>query len=229
MTDGFKCLAIETATQNCSIAACNGRQVSLRESAIAGEQSRYLFDWVAEVLEEQSLSLGALDCLALGVGPGGFTGLRVGAAAAQGLALGSGRRVCRVSTLAALAMGAARASGNPLVAACLDARMGEAYLGRYRILGDGLVDAEMADRLIDPGTFVFSDSAAFHAAGPGWAEFPQLHERQGERIISADTARLPSAIDTLLLAETVFQRGEAVAPAEALPNYVRETVTQTGR
>lgn len=225
MSAEFKCLAIETATQNCSVAVCRGTRVSLRETANSGAQSRGLFGLIAAVLEEGALSLADLDCIGLGVGPGGFTGLRVGAAAAQALAFGAGLPVCRVSTLATLALGTARASGAGLVAACLDARIGEAYIGRYRIDAAGSVEADVADRLIDPQLFNFAGHAEFFAAGPGWKAFPQLADRHAALLIGSDYLRLPSAVDMLSLAEQILRAGQAVAPNEALPNYVRNAVT----
>ena len=96
---GFKCLAIETSQPGCSVAATNGGRIGIREYGAPGEQSRRVFASVREVLDEMDLALAELDCIAFGCGPGGFTGLRIGAAVAQSLAYGAGVPVCRYSRL----------------------------------------------------------------------------------------------------------------------------------
>lgn len=225
MTAEFKCLAIETATQNFSVAVCRGEQVSVSEEINTGAQSRRLFDAIAEVLGSQKLSLTDLHCIALGIGPGAFTGLRVGAAAAQSLAFGANVRICCLSSLATLATGAARDSGASLVAACLDARMDEAYVGQYRINPAGMATPELADCLVNPDQFSIPGDDKFFAAGPGWDAFPALAQRHVDRQSGADWQRLPSAADMMVGAEQLLTAGRAVAPADALPNYVRNKVT----
>ena len=225
MTEAFRCLAIETATQNCSVAVCDGSLRSLRETSQPGVQSRGLFRFIAEALNEADLSLGDLDCIALGVGPGGFTGLRVGAAAAQSLAFGADLPVCRISTLATLAAGVARDHQVEFVAPCLDARMGEAYLGLYRVASDGLLTATRPDSLVDPETFEIEADTLFFAAGPGWTAFPELARRHSNSLSGKDYTRLPSAADMFALARFALRGGESVTAAQAQPNYVRDKVT----
>lgn len=225
MSSAFTCLAIETATAVTSVAVCNGEQLSIRQDGTARAQSRRIYELVRDALAESALTLGELDCVAFGCGPGSFTSLRVGAAAAQALAFGSSLPVCRVSSLEILAQGAARAHGAKAVAACLDARMGEAYFGLYVADEAGVLEAEISDRLVDPAGFVLDARDTVFAAGPGWAAYPDLYQRNKSGLSGADPGRLPLAEDLLRLARRRFESGETIAPEAALPNYVRDQVT----
>lgn len=224
--EDFRCLAIETSAAVSSIAACAGTRIARAEYGSPGEQSRQVYACVRDVLRDVSLQLHDLDCIAFGAGPGGFTGLRIGAAVAQSLAFGNELRVCRVSSLAALAAGAMRRYGAPVVAACVDARMGEAYLGVYRLEGGGLV-AELPDRLVDPADFILSSDtgASLFAAGGGWSAYPQLLAANASTVAASDTDALPDASELLMLAAAEFAAGRTIAPHEAVPNYVRNDVT----
>lgn len=221
--DDFKCLAIETSSPVSSIAACAGGRVAGGEYGSPGEQSRQVYACVRDVLREVNLQLGDLDCVAFGCGPGGFTGLRVGAAVTQGLAFGAGLRVCRVSSLAVLAAAAMQRHAVTTVAACVDARMGEAYIGVYRAAEPGLV-AVTEDFLVAPGEFQLPDGRLF-AAGGGWAAFPQLVDANGSRLTGVDADLIPSADTLLVLAAHEFRAGNTVAAYDAVPNYVRDKVT----
>ncbi len=223
--DGFRCLAIETSQPACSIAATVGGRRATREYAAPGEQSRRVYECIREVLDELGQTLAELDCIAFGCGPGGFTGLRVGAAVSQSLAYGAGLPVCRISSLAVLAAGAMHESGADVVAACLDARMGEAYIGIYANDADTGLQMLLADQLVEPATFTFPDGIVALAAGNGWAVFPEMLERNAGAIIDTDMARLPSAATLLELAAIEFRAGRVVSPEEALPNYIRDKVT----
>ena len=84
-----------------------------------------------ELLRDAGLSVRDLDAIAFGRGPGGFTGLRIAAGIAQGLAAGSERPVLPVSNLAAVAALAARVSKQAQVLVCMDARMGQVYWAAF--------------------------------------------------------------------------------------------------
>ena len=221
---GFRCLAIETSSPVSSIAACAGGRVASAEYGSPGTQSRHVYDCVRDALREARVTLAELDCVAFGCGPGGFTGLRVGAAVAQALAFGAGLPVCRISSLAVLAAAAIDRHGVDCVAACVDARMDEAYVGVYRA-ADGGVTTVVADRLAAPGAGALLGDEAFFAAGPGWAAYPQLAADSAAPTTGSDHELLPRAETLLRLAAGDYARGHTVVPHEAVPNYVRNNVT----
>ena len=103
---GFRCLALETGVRPPSVAACNGDRHFETHLPEGTRIAAALYEAIDTVMDEVDLSLEDLDCVAFGRGPGAFTGLRVAAAAAQGLATGLGIRLCAVSSLAALAQDA---------------------------------------------------------------------------------------------------------------------------
>ena len=105
--NSFRCLAIDTSTEQPSVAACQGEKIATRQFGGARETEQ-IFTHVRHVLTETDQELGDLDCIAIGCGPGSFTGLRVGVAAAQSLAFGADLPVCRLSSLAIIAFGAGR-------------------------------------------------------------------------------------------------------------------------
>lgn len=105
-------LAIDTSTAACSAALFDGagRCVAQRDELIGRGHSERLVPMIEELLEGR-----IADRILVGVGPGSFTGIRVGIAAAQGLAIGWDTRLAGMSSLALLAAGAA--SPNPIAAA----------------------------------------------------------------------------------------------------------------
>lgn len=226
LPSSFRCLAIETSSAVSSIAACADGAIARAEYGSPGEQSRQVYTCVRDVLRDAGLALSDLDCIAFGAGPGGFTGLRVGAAVAQSLAFGNELRVCRVSSLAVLAAGALRENGASSVAACVDARMGEAYLGVYRLSAAGIAAAS-PDRLVAPAEFRLPEDAGgpWFAVGGGWSAYPELADANADRVSGFDTHAVPDAAALLVLAATEFAAGRTVSPYEAVPNYVRDDVT----
>ncbi|MCW3016542.1 MAG: peptidase glycoprotease [Solirubrobacterales bacterium] len=91
--------------------------------------AQQLLSLAAAVLHEASLTWTAIDRIAVGVGPGTFTGLRIGVASARALAQASGTQLAGVSTLQALANGAV--GDDAPVLACIDARRGEVFVGAW--------------------------------------------------------------------------------------------------
>lgn len=221
----FSCLAIESANGAGSIAACTGPQKTQLDFAGESMQSRDIYAGVLAILEELELELSDLNCIALGCGPGAFTGLRVSAAVCQALAYGAGIPVVRVSSLAALAAGARRRHGVDCIAPCFDARMGEAYLAVYSVNQDGQWVPSLNDSLIDPSQFRLPPDLPVFAAGTGWSACPDLLEHHAAQIAGSDVSLEPSAVDILALAAGQYRDGLTVTAAEALPNYIRDQVT----
>ena len=146
MTSGIKLLALETATEHCSVAiwqrdGAGQMQCIARRQHAPRQQTELILPMVDELLAESGLALTQLTALAYSCGPGAFTGVRIAAAVAQGLAFGAGLPVVPVSSLQTLAQAAYRQYGARAVLAAFDARMQEIYAGAYVLGADGLMQA----------------------------------------------------------------------------------------
>jgi tRNA threonylcarbamoyladenosine biosynthesis protein TsaB len=153
-----------------------------------------------------------LERIGAGVGPGSFTGLRIGIATARALGQAHGLALAPVSSLAALAQGAREALGRP-VTAVLDARRGEVYALAFDAGGRPLGEAEA----LAPEALATRLAGAL-AVGDGSLRFREQLEAAGAEIPAGDSQlhRL-SAVHVCRLAAEV----EPVAPEGLLPHYVR--------
>ena len=166
------------------------------------------------LLGEAGLGVGDLDVIAFGRGPGGFTGLRIAAGVAQGLAAGAGLPVVPVSNLAAIAAASARETGAVRILACLDARMGEVYWAAYE--WDGVSPQALTEeRLSKPQGVLPPEPGTWQGAGSGFAAYPEIAERLGQRLAGVDGGRLPHAADIARLAALDFAGAGAVSPPHA--------------
>ena len=126
----MRVLALDAATEACSVALEVDGQMIERTHLAGKAHSETILNMVSELLAEAGLQLRALDGIAASIGPGAFTGVRISVAVAQGLAFGAGVPVVALSTLEALALQALELP-LPRALSCLDARMGEVYWGCF--------------------------------------------------------------------------------------------------
>ncbi|MEO5963750.1 MAG: tRNA (adenosine(37)-N6)-threonylcarbamoyltransferase complex dimerization subunit type 1 TsaB [Thermomonas sp.] len=219
----MKLLAIETATEACSIAVLVDGAVIERFEIAPRRHTELALPWAEALLAEAGIAKSQLDAIAVGRGPGAFTGVRLAIALAQGIALALDRPLLPVSTLAALAM---RSSGDRILAA-IDARMGEIYVASFQRVGDGLV-ATSDEVVIAPQDFVAPDGSDWHGLGTGFgATESALVARLQGRLATVDAMALPHAADVARLGALAFARGEAIAPERIEPAYLRNNVALT--
>ncbi|MDJ0946222.1 MAG: tRNA (adenosine(37)-N6)-threonylcarbamoyltransferase complex dimerization subunit type 1 TsaB [Kiloniellales bacterium] len=130
MTRAIRLLAFDSAGSACSAAIWDtGRVAAARFEAMARGQSERLMPMIEEVMAEAGLDYAGLDALAVTLGPGGFTGVRIGLAAARGLALATGRPLLGLTSFEAVAAAVDEARRGDLpLAVCLDAKRAEVYL-----------------------------------------------------------------------------------------------------
>ena len=146
-------LALDSATEACSVALRLRGELRHRLELAPRRHSQLIFTQLAEVLPAAPLRDAGLDCIAYNHGPGSFTGLRIAASAAQGLAFAAGAPVAGISTLACIAQGAWRQGRLPSgcrALVLLDARIDEIYWGLYG-LRDGLAQPLREDAVCRPG------------------------------------------------------------------------------
>lgn len=223
----MKILAIETATEACSVALWIDGDVRERHEVAPRMHAERVLGDSRSLLAEAGLGLRDLDGIAMGRGPGSFTGVRIAASMVQGLALGAGLPVAPISTLAALAAGAMRVHSVERVIAALDARMGEVYVARFTNNESAMPEAASREIVVPPGEAPVPDSDVWFGAGPGFrAQDSALRDRFSSVLSGADPDLLPRARDVAALGAGILDRGEGVPAEQALPVYVREKVAR---
>ena len=151
-------VALETSSRPPSLALGVGDTV---RAAALGESRRHASDLLptlSALLKEQGVAPGDVDLVSVGVGPGSYTGLRVGIATALGLARGAGAAVVSVPSVAAMAYGALEVGQEGMV--LLDARARELYVARYRREEHGVLE------LVAPSVTTSVDTTLRIPSGP---------------------------------------------------------------
>jgi len=222
-------LAIDTATEACSVALIHGEEIIARSEIAPRRHTELVLPMADALLAEAGIGRHALDAIAVGRGPGAFTGVRLGISLAQGMALGLDVPVIPVSSLAALALEAPDdGDADAAILAVIDARMGEIYAASYRRDGSGALQALDEERIGTADSLVLPDAPAWHVVGTGWGTYADtLGARLTGTLRSADGARYPQAVHVAALARQAFDAGLAGAPEQALPVYLRDKVALT--
>jgi tRNA threonylcarbamoyladenosine biosynthesis protein TsaB len=133
-------LAIDTSSAWCSVAlSLNDEAPLVRHQKVSAGASQLLLPWVEELFRETSCELSSLDAIAVGIGPGAFTGVRLGVAVVQGLATAAKLPVLPVASLDAIASQLAIkpafiSTNTQSFVVAVDARMGEVYWAKYQIV-----------------------------------------------------------------------------------------------
>ena len=221
----MKILAFETSTEACSVALHVDGNVQERFELAPRRHAELALPWAEQLLAEAGISRRQLDAIAVGRGPGAFTGVRLAIGIAQGIAP-LDLPVLAISTLQVLALRAPAEATHVL--ACIDARMGEVYAGLFERQGEAMLMLG-SEVVCAPEAVLLPQSAPQWAGvGTGLAagEMP-LQQRFAGRLSSVDAAALPHAADLLALALPAALRGEGVAPERVEPAYLRDNVALT--
>lgn len=219
-------LAVETSSEACSVALMLGQETIAREFHEPRRHAELLLPAVREVLAESGLALADLDAIAFGRGPGSFTSLRIGIGVVQGLAWGADIGVVPVSSLAALARGAARrhgCKGGARVVTAMDARMGEVFHAKFEVSDGGDVKVIGGEHVAPPAALTVSPAGDWIAAGNGFQRFPEL-ERLGHSMVAVYTQLWPSAREVADLAGYWLTTNQALPAHQAQPVYIRDHV-----
>ncbi|MFN2328757.1 MAG: tRNA (adenosine(37)-N6)-threonylcarbamoyltransferase complex dimerization subunit type 1 TsaB [Chromatocurvus sp.] len=225
---GERLLGIETATDACSVALCLEGETDQRHERNPRQHSRRLFPMLIDLLANRSPASLRLDAIAYGCGPGSFTGLRIAASAAQGLAFSLNLPVVPVSTLACQAATARRehdVPANAVILSTLDANIGQVYWALYQATHETLVEL-MPPAVCTPEALPLAailaqkpENAPFVTVGSGVALIvgvPGLPANERYDDV------LPQARDLLSLARVALLAGATEAAADVSPMYVQD-------
>ena len=219
----MKLLAIDSATEACSAALFLDGEIHEHFEVIGRGHAGRLLPMVDELLTQARLTIADLDAIAFGRGPGGFTGLRIAAGIAQGLAAGSRRVVLPVSNLAAVAAAAMRRAGIDRVLVCMDARMGQVYWAAFDCSGP-LPIALTEECLSFPAEVAPPGDALWFGAGHGFGNYPELQARLAPRLRGVDPSILPRAGEIARIAAVDLAEDRGLDARRALPVYLRDDV-----
>lgn len=220
-------LSLDTSTPCSSVALTagtrrNGEVVATLSLTGKVTHSRRLLSAVDWIMQESGVHWLDISGIGVSLGPGSFTGLRIGMATAKGLAAAAGTVLLGVSTLDSLA---AKCVTDRLICSVLDARKKELYAAFYRCNNEGLVErvsepvvltpAELATAINEPvllvgdGARVYGDVLRTLLREKGMIAPAMLHE--------------PSAASLGMLAGELLEKGHFLDLAEGVPIYVRSS------
>lgn len=227
-------LCIETGTDICSVGvARDGELISLRESAEGRDHARQVGVFVDELLREMDLQADELDAVAVGKGPGSYTGLRIGVSFAKGLCYGVGKPLIAIGSLDALTEVAREDYEAGIIdvdrweeahlCPMVDARRMEVYTQLFDC--NGCAESAVTAEVVDAESFaaVRADGRPFVLFGNGAAKCAEV--LTGTTLVEV----APSARGLARLAEAAYERGEFEDIAYFEPFYLKDFVVTTSK
>ena len=219
-------LALETATDACSVALLYGGETLERYEIAPRRHTDLILQMVNSLLAEAGLDCSRLDAIAFGAGPGSFTGVRIATSVAQGLALAHDLPVVPVSCLALLAIGGAREHDAETVVPVMDARKHEIYSAAYTVdRGHSLATVLIDDWLGAATDLPLPPRPDLLVVGRGvdvYRDDILARVPHGTRLCGEPA--YPHARDALASAAAALASGTAIAPEFARPLYLRQAV-----
>lgn len=219
----MKILAFDTSSASGSVAVTDGERLLCEwNSGDAGKHSNWLMPAVDGVLRSAGARLADIDLYAVDIGPGSFTGLRIGVSTVKGLAWATGRKVVGVSTLEALALNLRYSRMH--VCPVLDARRGEVYAAIYRY-ADGGMEAVMKDSALSPATLferLREVEGPVVFLGNGLTAYSEEIRKNVDGAVVAPAALWSMRASNIAMLAMERATG-AVSPAELGPMYLRKS------
>lgn len=227
----MRVLSIDTTAPAGSVALSDGeRLIAQEQQAEGGTHAERLLHSIQRLFETAGWTSSSVEGIAVAIGPGSFTGLRIGIATAKALSIAGGIPIAGVSSLAALAFNGREHPGA--VVPLIDARRGELYFSAWRADGQGRFSEVMPEGVAPPGTVAEMLSALpgeLLLVGDGARVYgAALKHALGDRAqIAQGPMLLPQAHHLALLAQKRLEAGGDDVAA-LLPNYIRRSDAEIG-
>jgi len=225
----MKILAIDTATKTGSVAITSGDCIlSERLLNVDTTHSENLLPAIAQMASETCLALKEIDLIAVTLGPGSFTGIRIGVGSVKGLALALDRPVAGVSTLEAMA--ANFPCSNRIIRPVMDARKSEVYTADFIWEKDGL-ERLSDDRALSPEKMLEGVREETIFVGDGLLKYGGLiKDTVGEMAFFADHFfSYIRASNVARLGQAVFEENGGLDLASFTPAYLRRSEAEVNR
>ena len=221
----MKILAIDTSAVTASCAVCeDGRLVAASELRSKMTHSQTVLPMVHDMLKNSALTLKGIDTLAVNVGPGSFTGVRIGVAAVKGMAFTDKKPCVAVSSLESMAYNFAGLPLDGIVCAVMDARCGQVYAALFRIEGETVhrLSPDAAISIENLKKMLISEKKSVFFVGDGANLcYTSLRSELPSSVLAPDRLRFQHAAGTAACAFVKAQAGELTDAAQLRPVYLR--------
>lgn len=209
----MKILACDTTHGTCSVALLDGDAVMAQGSDTEhSKQAERLFAVIGDVLARASCTYNDLGAVAVTIGPGSFTGVRIGIAAARGIALAADIPVIGVTSFESVAQQVPEQSAIPICVA-LDAKRGQAYVQSFSSTCEPLNEPQICD-YNEVGQHM--PQGVFFLAGSG---LTQIEDQLDFATVAGKSDLLPEALSVARVAMRKYRGGQY--EQSALPLYIR--------
>lgn len=215
----MKILGIETATRFASVALMDEtRLIAEYRIALEMRQAERLLPLIDAMLKEAQVSLSDINAIAVSIGPGSFTSLRVGLATAKGLAIGRGLPVIPVPTLEAFALPFRHAKA--VVLPMIVARKDEIYWAMF--LNDVRVHPDSASSVETMLQAIRQDEVLFVGEGASLHQDKIIKNFKGKPVFPSISLQAPLAASVAQIGLTRFMNGEEASAEDIVPAYLHQ-------
>ncbi|OQW94440.1 MAG: tRNA (adenosine(37)-N6)-threonylcarbamoyltransferase complex dimerization subunit type 1 TsaB [Beggiatoa sp. IS2] len=221
----MKLLTLDTSTEACSCALLVEGEIKERTVMAVRQHAELILPMIDELLTEAGLKPTQLDALAVGRGPGSFTGVRIACGVAQGISFALDIPIIPLSSLATLAQAAYIELGTHRVLATIDARMNEIYYGYYILNPEGIMQIVGSEAVIAPEKIERPTGDPWYGVGSGWTSYHEsLQTRLDTDLQGYQVDRYPQARAMIPLAQVTYSKREYVSAEQLIPVYLRNRV-----
>ena len=219
-------LAIDTSKMQTRVGLKCDSEVFECRSTQKKHASQEILCLIKDVIDKAGISISHLDGIGVVTGPGSFTGVRIGVAAAQGLSISAGVPLLGLSSMALEARAASSVLGDGFYLVCHPAKSDEVYVGAYRckagkphlVCKEFLLTLLAQDFPIPP----IIKNREWIGVGDGWAEREKIVKSFGLKLRGKPIPNEPTVEDLLNLCIYTFQDTDEVNTLSVLPNYIKE-------
>ena len=215
-------LAFDTSSKTAAVALLQDDIILYDAIINVGlNHSEVLLPAIDQVCRQTRIKISEIDLFACTIGPGSFTGLRIGVSTLKGLMLATGKSAVGISSLAALALNVGKSSKK--ICATMDAGRGQVYTAYYRYNENGLLDQIGTDKAVDPREIIYNPEEEIIFVGDGAIKYAGIiNNTKNEKINIASAAQQYIRASSVgILGREKYNRKELLNAETFVPVYLR--------
>ena len=215
-------LAFDTSSKTAAVALLQDDVILYDTIINVGlNHSEVLLPAINQACLQTRIKIAEIDLFACTIGPGSFTGLRIGVSTLKGLVLGTGKPAVGISSLAALALNVSRSS--KIICSVMDAGRGQVYIAYYLYNENGLIDQIGTDKVVNPREIIHNPEQEIIFVGDGAIKYADIlsNTKTKEINIASVMQQYIRASSVGFLGREKYDRNELLSAENFVPIYLR--------